>query len=612
MIYFIGEKSLMDAYPISSVEDCIKYFQDKRSIAVDTETQGRNPHSKDILSLQLGDAERQYVIDCRSVDILQFKPLLETKKIILHNAKFDYKFLKHDGIIVEDVWDTMLAECVLYCGYEKYGYGLDKLVQRYCDVELSKDTRGDFFKLTSEPFTAEQIRYAATDVRYLHEIATAQHHKLQDLNLLYAANLEFQAVKALADIEYNGMPLDKDMWMANAQDYSVKLGEAVKQLDEIVLSDSILKEHYKALGILNLFDYEERQLEINYASPKQVLTLLNRLGLFPPNTNARELTKLKNKHPIINVLDSYREYAKVISTYGEGFLDNISKITGRIHTDFWQILNTYRISSNDPNLQNIPKTKEFRNCFRARDGYSWLSIDYSSQELRLMADYSDEDGFIDVLNRGEDLHCFAGTMMFKKPVTKEDKDLRDKAKTINFGKPYGMGPPKLADTLQISIEEAESLFKEYGLAFPKLNAWLDSQAKFGLTNGYIRLNEPHNGIRWFKDIDIAKQLRQSSNPDWREIFIIEGKAQRDSMNTGIQGIGAVICKEALVVCRELLKSYDGLMLPPVHDELNFEIRDDQVQEFADRAAKLMTEVGNKYVTKVQMEVDVKITKYWTK
>jgi DNA polymerase I-like protein with 3'-5' exonuclease and polymerase domains len=98
-----------------------------------------------------------------------------------------------------------------------------------------------------------------------------------------------------------------------------------------------------------------------------------------------------------------------------------------------------------------------------------------------------------------------------------------------------MGPPKLADTLQISIEEAEQLFKEYAQSFPKLNNWLDKQAKFGLLNGYIRLAHPHNGIRWFGDINLAKQLRMDENPDWKQIYIIEGKAQRDSMNTTIQG-----------------------------------------------------------------------------
>jgi DNA polymerase-1 len=175
-----------------------------------------------------------------------------------------------------------------------------------------------------------------------------------------------------------------------------------------------------------------------------------------------------------------------------------------------------------------------------------------------------------------------------------------------------MGPPKLADTLQIPLEEAEALFKEYAQAFPKLNEWLSKQARFGKTNGYIRLPSPHNGIRWFPQLPDAKKMRESDDPSWRDIFIIEGKIERDSMNTGIQGGGAVICKEALVETRELLKNYDGLMLPPVHDELNFEIREDQAEEFTQKACKIMTECGNKYVKHVKMEVEATITDYWTK
>jgi len=451
LIYFVGQKSLIDTYPSATVQECIEYFSSKKSIALDTETQGRNPHSKKILSLQLGDSERQYVIDCRHIDILQFKDLIESKLILIHNAKFDYKFLKHAGIVVENIWDTMLAECVLYCGYESYGYGLAELTRRYENYVMSKDTRGEFFKLSDEPFSDEQIRYAATDVMYLHKIAAKQHNKLSEYGLLYAANLEFNAVKALSDIEYNGILLDKDLWLSNTRKYEEDLRLTIKKLDEIVLNDPTLKVHYRALGILNLFDYEERQLDINYSSPIQVMSLLNKLDMYPPNTNSRELIKLKGKHPIVETLEEYREYAKVISTYGKSFLTNINKVTGRIHTDFWQVLNTYRISSNNPNLQNIPATKEFRNCFTPRKGYKWVSIDYSSQELRLMADYSEEPGFIDVLNRGEDLHCFAGSMMFKKPVTKQDKELRNKAKTINFGKPLTIN--------QLDCKNAASLRK---------------------------------------------------------------------------------------------------------------------------------------------------------
>lgn len=435
MIYFIGEDSLLnnELYTPSTVEECIAYFSDKKSIAVDTETKGRNPYTKRILSLQLGDPDNQWVIDCRTTDIRQFKELLESKKLLLHNAKFDYKFLKHAGITIEDIWDTMLAECVLYCGHEAHGYSLQAVTERYLDIHLSKDTRGDFYKIESEPFTDKQVEYAALDVTYLHKIAEAQFKELEKYGLLYAADLEFKVTKAFADVEYNGMYLDPESWGHNAVAFEQKVLDLTYELDEIIKASG-LKYPVVSFGE-DLFGEKIRELKINYNSPQQIKTLLSDLGISVENTNNRTLVTSKSRHAFIPKLIEYREASKRANTYGQAFLDNINPATGRIHSDFWQVLNTYRVSSNNPNLQNIPSTNEFRNCFKPRPGYKWVSIDYASQELRLMADFSEEPGFIDVLNRGEDLHCYAGSMMFKRTITKEDKDLRTKAKTINFGKP---------------------------------------------------------------------------------------------------------------------------------------------------------------------------------
>lgn len=435
MIHFVGSAPLIEStYKSVSVDHVKSYFKDANSIAVDTETKGRNPHTKRVLSLQLGDPDNQFVIDCRTIDIREFKDLLENKLVLLHNAKFDYKFLFHNGIILDKIWDTMLAECVLFCGYESYGYSLANVLKRYLDIELSKDTRGDFFKIEDEPFTDKQIEYAALDVKYLHPVAKLQHAALNKYGLSHAANVEFEVTKSFADIEYNGVYLDGEAWKSNYLEFKDNLAESVFKLDEFVITNPKLDYPISTFGE-DLFNNKIRKLEINYASPKQVLLLLSKLGIDLPNTSNKELVKLSRAHPIIPLILDFRKSAKAVSTYGEKFLDNIDKVTGRVHTDFWQVLNTYRVSSNNPNLQNIPATNPFRNCFLPREGYSWVSIDYSSQELRLMADFSGEDGFIDALNRGEDLHCYAGSMMFKRTITKEDKELRTKAKTINFGKP---------------------------------------------------------------------------------------------------------------------------------------------------------------------------------
>jgi DNA polymerase-1 len=640
MIYTIGcwDRLFEDEeYKESTVENCLNYFSNHKSIQLDTETKGKDPHSKALLSLQLGDSDNQWVIDVRKINILDFKKLIEDKIIIGHNLKFDYKFLKHAGITLNKCYDTMLTECVLYCGYDKWGYGLDKLAQRYLDVTLDKSTRGDFFRLNGEPFNTDQILYAARDVKYLHKIAELQYERVKKYNLEYCVNLENEVFKSLADIEYNGMTLNREKWLNNTNTFKQELDDLEAYLDKVITNEPLLQKFVPKYIQSNLFDEPERAIKINYASPLQIKDICNTLGYDIDSTNDRELTKLADKHEFFKVLQDYREKAKIISTYGEGFLDYINPNTNRVHTSFWQVLNTGRVSSgskddNAPNLQNIPAKNIFRNCFEARPGYLWVSIDYSGQELNLMADGSGEEGFIDVLNRGEDLHCYAGSLMFKKTITKADKDLRNKAKTINFGKPYGMGPNKLADTLQISIEEAETLFKEYGIAFPKLNKWLDTQAKLGVTRGYSETFAPCRRKRFYPELEIIPKLREEvksvikGSPEskalWKQILQTEGQVQRNSMNSPIQGSGADITKEALIGVRELIDTYNNnyinnqcnaaYLICTVHDAIDVEVKEDLANQFAKEMEDIMIKAGNKYVSKVQMKVDTTITKEWIK
>ena len=562
MIYLIGGNELFDVsdkslFKYSSVEECISYFSSKDSIQVDTETKGKDPHSKEILSLQLGDFDNQWVIDVRTTPILQFKELLESKLVILQNAKFDYKFLKHSGILLDKIYDTMLAECVIYCGYEKWGYSLAALAKRYCDIDLDKTVRGEFYKIDSgKPFTDAQIQYAALDVKYLHDIKAQQEVLLTKYDLHYCAELEFEVLKALGDIEYNGMYLNADKWSIITDRFNKTVNELETVLDDCLLNDPKLDK--KLLPInnqTNLFGTETRKLNFNYASPLQIKFIFNILGFDVENTDDRTLQKFANKHIFFQKLQEYRKANKVVTTYGKSFLDYISPTTNKVHTSFWQVLNTGRVSSgstmdNAPNLQNLPASNEFRNCFEARPGFLWVSSDYSGQELAIMADGSKEQGFIDVLNKGEDLHCYAGSLMFKRTITKADKELRNKAKTINFGKPYGMGPPKLADTLKISLEEAEQLFKEYAEAFPKLNTWLDSQGKFAVKNYYSRTFAPCKRIRWYPEMKEIPKLRTEvkSIEDpvirkeyWKQILSTEGQVFRNGMNSPIQGEHNVPC-----------------------------------------------------------------------
>lgn len=434
MIHFCGDSSWNSQFDNVTPNEILNYFSSHDSIQIDTETEGRDPRKKKILSLQIGDTENQFVIDVRNRPILYFKELLESTLCLGHNIKFDYKFLLSPGIVLDKVYDTMLTQIVIFNGFEER-YGLDAVVKKFLNIELSKDTRGEFHKIGSNPFTDKQIEYAGLDVAYLHRIKQHQQKYIDKFDLKYAVDVENEAVLSFGDIEYNGMYLDTAEWLEIANNKEKELFALEIKMDNYLIENNIVKPN--SFGI-NLFGDVERQIKLNYGSPKQLGDALSAQGIIVDSTNDRELQKHKN-HSFVALILKHRELNKKISTYGKGFLDYINSKTGRVHSDFWQIKHTFRVGSgskdmNAPNVQNIPSSNEYRNCFKPRKGFKWVSIDYSSQELRLMGDFSGEEAFINALNNNDDLHCFAYFKMTGEEITKEQKDKRNKAKTINFGK----------------------------------------------------------------------------------------------------------------------------------------------------------------------------------
>lgn len=641
MIYFIGNSSAVQSslYEQSTVEECLEYFKEKEYIAIDTETKGRDPHTKKIICLQIGDADNQFVIDCRCINILRFKELLESKICLGHNIKFDYKFLKHVGIELDRVYDTMLAECILFCGYDSFGYSLKDVAQRYLQVDLDKTTRGDFFKLESQPFTDKQIEYAALDVTYLHRIRELQHINLQRYDLLLCAELEMETLKSLGDIEYNGMGFNKELWLKNSENSEEQLMLLEKKIDSLIIKDSVLSKIYKPEYVQgNLFGYEQRELSINYASPLQISKIFKELGVYVDSTDDRELSKLvrrdldnnviSSKHKFFELLQDYRELGKVVSTYGRSFINYVNKSTQRVHTDFWQIKQTGRISSgskdmNAPNVQNIPADNKFRNCFVAREGFTWISSDFTGQELAIMADLSGEKVFIDAINKKEDLHSISATLLFGKLVTKKDKVERTAAKTLTFGLAYGMGPNKLSDKLGITIDEAKELMSKFEKAFPTVSNWLIQAGKKGKIDMRSTTQDICKRIRWYPEMRIAKDLRstvvEGDKETWRKIMMIEGSTEREAKNHLIQGCGANLTKDALVQVRNLVKSYNlkyssqvAYLICTVHDQIDVEVRDDLAEEFAKEMTEIMINCSKKYVKKVIIDVDTTRTKKWNK
>lgn len=602
--------------------DIYEYFRDRPSLQLDTETdEGR------IISLQLGGGGTQFFIDCRHVDVREFKNLIENKECVVQNSKYDYKVLKAVGIMMEKIWDTMLAECVLYCGYEKWGYGLANLAMRYLGIELEKETRSSFSEMEGKEFSERQIRYACLDVTYLDDIRWVQEEKLTEKALMRTLWLENQVVKAFGDMEYNGMGFEPEKWMKISHQTQLEAQGLVENLDALVAGDGVLGPLYKPEYVQHdLFGGIGRELNINYASPIQMSKICTQLGFPTDSTDEKHLTRLKGKHKFFSTLLELRKKNKIISTYGESFLKYISPQTGRIHTSYWQIVSTGRTSSgskqdNAPNLQNLPRKGGFKGCFVAREGWSWISSDYSGQEARLMASAAQDVGLMAIFNSGNDVHCEVGSMMFKKTITKADEEERYLAKTVNFMVPYGAAGKKLADEMEIPEEEAEKLLKLHAAAFPELHKWLKQRGIFAKRKGYSVTIGPIERKRFYPDMEIAKELRKTvkfgDKATWKKILIIEGQTERNGGNSPIQGGAADMSKEALIYVRDLINRYNNeygeevvSLLGMVHDSIECEAKTPLAKQFGEEMNQIMVDVANKYLDGVVMKVDTTISHSW--
>lgn len=545
-IYFIGNAEVFKStlYEQSTIELCLDWLSNLTEVNLDTETEGMFNHKNKVVMLQLNWQNITFVIDVRTINIAPLKESIEKILVVGQNLKFDYKFLKFHGIELNYIYDTMLAECCITNGKEDRKLGLGALALHYCGIQLDKSVRNQFTTLDGIPFTEKQIVYGVEDVTCLTEIKTKQLQIITELDIINWVQNEMNACLSLADIEYNGMGFNTEAWLALANKAEINVLDYTSELDELVRATPKLSKFIAKQVQGNLFaDIEEgyehgRDVTIKWSSPLQVNKVFKELGLDLDSTNERFLSKYQNDYPLIKRFIDYKKQAKLVTTYGKQFLKYINPNTKRIHTSFWQILDTTRVSSGSkrdgtPNMQNIPAKIEYRNCFIPNPGFKMVSCDFSGQELRLTAFGSDEPLWVNAFIRGEDLHSNVASMVFHiplenvrdKPTFLRGKSYRDAAKTVNFGLVYGMSKYKLADTLSITVEDADMIIKNYFKATVKLNQFLGWCRNYGVSKGYIRSFAPYKIIRYFPKWSPIKEAM-----DFKEI----GSIERASMNTPIQ------------------------------------------------------------------------------
>lgn len=544
-----------------------KLFMQK-SVCFDTETTGLNVFTADLIGLSFcfSKGEAYYVTlpadkDETSDVLREFKAFFQSEHIekIGQNIKFDLLMLSMYGIELRGpMFDTMIAH---YLVQPELRHGMDYLAEiylRYRTIHYDDLVGGKGKNQIDIRFVDLDLLcdYAAEDADItfqLKEILEKEIHQNGLQQLFY--EIEMPLMKVLARMEQNGVRIDSEALRLSSVVLTGEMIELEKQIHELA------------------------GYEFNVSSPAQVGEILfDRLKLDEKakktktgqySTSEDVLEKIRSKHPIIGKILEYRGLRKLLSTYIDALPQLINQSTGKVHTSFNQtVASTGRLSSTNPNLQNIPirdaQGKEIRKAFIPDEGCVFLSADYSQIELRIMAHLSGDANMLEAFNSGHDIHTATAAKIFKKPIEEVTSDMRRKAKTANFGIIYGISTFGLADRLSIPRSEAKELIEGYFTTYPDVKRYMDEAIQRAKEAGFV---ETIFGRKRF----LADINSQNS--------IVRGYAERNAINAPIQGSAADIIKIAMVKIQNRLdrEKLHTTMTMQVHDELNFNVPVSEVE-----------------------------------
>ena len=567
------------------------FFITKQILCLDTETTSINPIDAELVGLSFSveegkafyvavPAEREKAE--RIVNI--FKPLYESTEILKigQNIKYDMEVLMNYGVrLAAPMFDTMLAHYVLQPEQKHNMDILAETLLNYQTIHIDEliGPKGKSQKNMRDLSPADICDYAAEDADITLRLYNVLKPRLKEADvedLFY--NIEMPLVPVLAEMEMNGVLLDTN---ALAETSKV-LTERMKQIE---------KEIYDLAGH-----------EFNIASPKQVGEVLfgemkivdkpkkTKTGQFV--TSEEVLLQLRSKAPIVDHILEHRGLKKLLGTYVDALPKLINPHTGHIHTSFNQAVTaTGRLSSSDPNLQNIPvrgeEGKEIRKCFIPEPGCLFFSADYSQIELRVMAHLSGDKNMIEAFREGYDIHAATAARIYKEDINDVTRDQRTKAKRANFGIIYGITVFGLAERLEISRDEAKQLIDGYFETFPQVHAYMEKAKELAREHGYAETF--FHRRRYLPDIT-------SHNATVRNF------AERNAINAPIQGSAADIIKIAMVRIFERFRREEikSKMILQVHDELNFSV----LPEEKERVEKIvLEEMQNAYPLQVPLVAD---------
>jgi DNA polymerase-1 len=599
---FESLKTIPHDYKLVENEEDLKslcdYFRTKEILSLDTETTSTNTIDAELvgLSFAVKEGEAFYIpISAnrkeaqKTVNI--FKSIYEDPKIIKvgQNLKYDLEVLRNYDIHLEGkLWDTMIAH---YLIQPELRHNMDYMAEIYLNyqtvhIEELIGPKGKNQKSMRDLAPTDVYEYAAEDA----DITLKLKNKLEPELKKYDAEklfyeIEMPLMPVLAEMEMTGVKIDTDA-----------LAETSKQLTNRMME---IESHI----------YELAGGEFNISSPKQVGEILfeklkivekakkTKTGQYV--TSEEVLQQLKNKHEIVEEILEYRGLKKLIGTYIDALPKLINPRTGHIHTSFNQTVTaTGRLSSSDPNLQNIPVRgedgKEIRKAFIPEDSCLFFSADYSQIELRVMAHLSSDENMIEAFREGYDIHAATAAKIYKEKIEDVTRDERSKAKRANFGIIYGITVFGLAERLDISREEAKQLIDGYFSTFPKVHEYMEKSKEIARQQGYV--TTLFGRRRYLPDIN-------SHNGT------VRGFAERNAINAPIQGTAADIIKVAMIRIFQRFKN-EGIrskMILQVHDELNFSVYPDEKEKVEQI---VMEEMQKAYPMQVPLIADSGWGKNW--
>lgn len=683
MIYLVSaNQSLFNVpeYKCISVNDSLYLMQSWNKMQFDTETNGRDAHVCHLLCAQFGNKEAgvQIVVDCCSIDIRQYKEVLESKLLVGHNLKFDLQFLYNHGIVPMQVYDTMIVEQMLYMGFPsgQVSFSLKETLWRRMHVSIDKSTRGE---IIWRGLDKKVILYAASDVMHLEDIMWSQVADCKAKECLVAAKVECDFVPSIAYMEWCGIKLDIDKWKTKMLHDKEELNKAVKALDSFVISTPSLSRFTfvnRQGDLFSGFDTEP-QVTVNWSSSKQVIEVAKILGFdtsVKDKKTGEDKDSVLEKHlstqkgindEFLKLYFSYQEHAKVVSSFGQGHIDAVNPVTGRLHTVFKQLgAASGRLScgSNQPNadlakfknlppkcckypnIQQLPADEATRGAFVAPDGYNFVSADFSAEESRLGADIYQDKEFLKEFTQGSgDTHSMFAWMVFRKEceacgcksvadVKKLAPKWRKKVKGVEFAYMFGAAAPTISTSANCSVEEAQGYIDTLDKAFIGMSTFAKKGAQFVRSHGYIIINPVTGHKLYWWDWDKWKERQKSFTPEFweeyrnchkgtgdsialevRQHFQAAGKYDRLARNSVTQGTGAIIMKTAMTWLFEWIVTngyFDVIHIcASVHDEICCDYPK-EVECFPKILESTMERAAAKYCKSLPIPAEAEVSDHW--